>query len=164
MLSSVWAGITLASLVMQKLVASGFGVGLIPKRLWGSDNGAGTFGAALAAVLSLAWIGADWWIHAVVFAVFSGLSLWSAQPFALGDEDPGWVVIDEMAGTFVAVIGLAGWPWVVAVVIARLGDIFKVLPGVRRAESLHGSLGVTADDVIAGLYGLAAGWALTAIL
>ena len=62
---------------MQKFVASGFGVGLIPSRLWGSDNGAGTFGAALAALLSLAWIDASWWFHAAVFVVFLGLSLWA---------------------------------------------------------------------------------------
>lgn len=164
MFSSLWAGITLASPHMHRLVASGFGVGLIPNRLWGSDNGAGTFGAALATVLAFVWTDAQWWVHAAIFLAFLGLSLWSSKPFSLADEDPGWVVIDEMAGTFVAVIGLAGWPWVVAVVVARLADIFKVLPGVRRAEMLHGPLGVTMDDVVAGLYGLAAGWALTTIL
>jgi phosphatidylglycerophosphatase A len=51
---------------------------------------------------------------------------------------------------------------VVAVVVARLGDIFKVLPGVAAAERLPGSFGVTADDVVAGLYGLAAGWLVAA--
>jgi phosphatidylglycerophosphatase A len=67
-------------------------------------------------------------------------------------------VIDEVAGTLVAVIGLTGWPWLVAVVVARLADIFKVLPGVKQAESLPGAVGITMDDVVAGLYGLAAGW------
>ena len=57
-----------------------------------------------------------------------------------------------------AVIGLTGWPWLIAVVVARLADIFKVLPGVGMAERLPGSLGITMDDVVAGLYGLAAGW------
>ena len=33
---------------MHRFVASGFYAGLIPQRLWGSDNGAGTFGAAVA--------------------------------------------------------------------------------------------------------------------
>lgn len=143
---------------MHRFVASGFGVGLIPNRLWGSDNGAGTFGAVLAAALSLIWWNGPWWFHAAVFGVFSMLSLWAAQPFGDDHADPGWIVIDEMAGTFVAVIGLAGLPWLIAVVVARLGDIFKVLPGVARAETLPGSIGITMDDVVAGLYGLAAGW------
>ena len=86
------------------------------------------------------------------------LSLWSAAPFSDDHADPGWVVIDEIAGTFIAVIGLTGWPWLIAVVVARLADIFKVLPGVGMAERLPGSLGITMDDVVAGLYGLAAGW------
>ena len=145
---------------MQRFVASGFGVGFIPSRLWGSDNGAGTFGSALAAILAYLWIDAHWLFHIGVFVAVLGLSLWSAAPFSDDHADPGWVVIDEMAGTFVAVIGLSGWPWIVAVVVARLADIFKVLPGVPQAERLPGAVGVTMDDVVAGLYGLAAGWIL----
>ena len=156
--------IGLPSRAMHKFVASGFGVGLIPSRLWGSDNGAGTFGAALAAGLSLLWWDKPWWWQAAVFVLFLLLSLWSAAPFGDDHADPGWIVIDEMAGTFVAVIGLAGWPWLIAVVVARLADIFKVLPGVPQAEELPGSVGITMDDVVAGLYGLAAGWLAYMIL
>ena len=148
---------------MRRFVASGFWVGLIPSKLWGSDNGAGTFGAGLAVILGLMWWRQPWWFQAIVFVLFALLSLWSAAPFAADHADPGWIVIDEMAGTFVAVIGLAGWPWLVAVVVARLADIFKVLPGVPQAERLPGSVGITMDDVVAGLYGLAAGWLMVLI-
>jgi len=149
---------------MHRFIASGFGVGLIPSRLWKSDNGAGTFGAVLAAGMSLLWWERSWWVHGGVFALFACLSLWSARPFADDHADPGWIVIDEMAGTFVAVIGLSGWPWLVAVLVARAADIFKVLPGVPQAELLPGSAGITLDDVVAGLYGLACGYALWWIL
>ncbi|MCL1593665.1 MAG: phosphatidylglycerophosphatase A [Actinomycetia bacterium] len=149
---------------MHRFVASGFSVGLIPSKLWGSDNGAGTFGSALAALLALLWLHRPWWVHAGVFVVFLALSLWSSRPFADDHADPGWIVIDEMAGTFIAVIGLAGWPWLIAVVVARLADIFKVLPGVPQAERLPGAVGITTDDVVAGLYGLAAGWLAMAIM
>jgi phosphatidylglycerophosphatase A len=148
---------------MHRFAASGFLVGFIPRRLWGNDNGAGTFGAALAAVISLLLWRYPWWVGAVAFGVALALSLWSAQPFAADHADPGWIVIDEIAGTLVAVIGLSGWPWLVAVVVARLADIFKVLPGVKQAESLPGAVGITMDDVVAGLYGLAAG-GLTGLL
>lgn len=151
-------------LPMHRFIASGFGVGLIPSKLWGSDNGAGTFGAVLAAGLSLLMWGWPWWAHVGVFVVFLALSLWTSRPFADDHADPGWIVIDEMAGTFVAVIGLTGWPWLVAVVVARLGDIFKVLPGVPQAEDLPGAVGITMDDVIAGIYGLAAGWIVYLLL
>ncbi|MEA2058555.1 MAG: phosphatidylglycerophosphatase A [Actinomycetota bacterium] len=143
---------------MHRFVASGFYVGLIPHRLWGSDKGAGTFGAAVAVVISILLWRYPWWLGVIAFAVAFVLSLWSARPFAADHADPGWIVIDEIAGTLIAVIGLTGWPWLVAVVVARLADIFKVLPGVGQAESLPGAVGITMDDVVAGLYGLAAGW------
>ncbi len=143
---------------VHRFIASGFYVGLIPGRLWKSDNGAGTFGAAVAVVISLLLWRYPWWIGAIAFAIAFALSLWSAAPFAADHADPGWIVIDEVAGTLIAVIGLTGWPWLVAVVVARLADIFKVLPGVPQAEALPGAVGITMDDVIAGIYGLATGW------
>jgi phosphatidylglycerophosphatase A len=132
--------------------------------LWGSDSGAGTFGAALAVVIGAGLLALDapWWVTAVIAGMAIGASLWSAAPFATG-TDPGWICMDETAGTLVAMIGLAGWPWIVAVVVARLADIFKVLPGVVHADRVHGAVGVTLDDVVAGLYGLGIGWLLTAI-
>ena len=147
---------------MRRAVASSGYLGLIPRRLWGSDAGAGTFGAALAAVIGIAMImaSAPWWASLAAAGTAIGLSLWSAAPFAGGGEDPGWVCIDETAGTLLALVGLSGWPWLVALVVARTADIFKVLPGVRAAERLPGTIGVTADDLVAGLYGLAVGWAL----
>ena len=149
---------------MRRFIASGLFVGFIPSRLWGSHAGAGTFGAALAALIALLWWNQPWWVGAIAFAAAFGLSVWSAAPFSEDHADPGWVVIDEVAGTFIAVIGLSGWPWLVAVVVARLADIFKVLPGVSQAERLPGSLGVTMDDVVAGAYGLLAGWVTYGVL
>ena len=137
---------------------------MIPQRAFKTDNGAGTFGAALAALIGLALWSAPWWVDLLVAAAAIGLSLWAAAPFAGKHSDPGWVVIDEVAGTLVAFIGLQGLPWLVALVVARLGDIFKVLPGVPQAERLPGAFGITADDVVAGLYGLAVGWIAVALL
>ncbi len=151
---------------MHRFVASSFGLGLLPRRIWKSDSGAGTFGAGLAAAIgAILWAtDAPWWVALLLALAATAASLWSAVPFAVGGADPGWVCMDETAGTLLALIGLQGWPWVVALVVARLADIFKVLPGVPRAETLPGALGVTADDLVAGLYGLAAGWLLAIIL
>ena len=91
------------------------------------------------------------------------LSLWAPRPFLREDPDPGWVAIDEVAGALLAVTALSGIAWVVAWAVARLADIFKVLPGVGAAERLPGAIGVTADDLVAGLYGLAAGWLVVAL-
>lgn len=143
---------------MRRVVAAGFGLGWIPRRLWGNDNGAGTFGAALGGVIGIAsWIG-PWWLGLGIAATAIIVSVWASGPEGRNREDPGWVVIDEVAGALVAVVGLSGVPWVVAWIVARAADIFKVLPGVAAAERLPAPWGITADDVVAGLYGLAAGW------
>jgi len=147
---------------VHRFVASSFYLGFIPRRLRGSDSGAGTFGAALGVAVAIPVLKAPWWVGLIAAAVAIGASLWSSRPFAVDGADPGWVCMDETAGTLVAVVGLGGWPWLVAIVVARAADIFKVLPGVPQAERLHGAVGITADDVVAGLYGAAVGWLLTA--
>ena len=149
---------------MQRIVAAGFGAGFIPRKLWKGDNGAGTFGAAVAALIGWALWSAPWWVDLSVALAAIALSLWAAAPFATNHSDPNWVVIDEVAGTLVALVGLQGVGWLAALVVSRLGDIFKVLPGVREAERLHGAVGITADDVVAGLYGLAVGWIVTGLI
>lgn len=153
---------------MHRLVASWFGTGLVLRRIRGSDLGSGTVGALFA--LPVAILVGQWWGwqgQIVAALVVTGLSLWSARPFTQDDEDPGWICVDEAAGTFVAVIGLPLWPGaIVAWIIFRAADVWKNLaPGVARAErGLPGAIGVTADDIVAGLYGLAAGHVLSAVL
>lgn len=76
-----------------------------------------------------------------------------------GAKDPGFVVLDEFAGFFVA-LALPGdaWPnereWIAAFVLFRLFDIIKP-PPARRLQTLRGGLGIVVDDLIAGLYALA---------
>jgi phosphatidylglycerophosphatase A len=149
---------------MHRVVASTLGLGLIPQRLWGSDRGAGTFGAGFAVLVGVGLLALDapWWVVAVLSVLATAASIWSARPFA-DQGDPGWICMDETAGTLVAMIGLGGAPLIAAVVIARLADIFKVLPGVTHADRMHGAIGIALDDVIAGIYGLAVGWGLVAL-
>jgi phosphatidylglycerophosphatase A len=104
-----------------------------------------------------------WWAQAVAALVVGALAVWFSSHFT-DEGDPGWVVIDEAAGMFVATIGLAGWPALVSFFVFRLTDIFKSTPGVGAAERLPGGWGITADDIVAGFYGLAAGWAFQAIV
>ncbi len=68
------------------------------------------------------------------------------------------MVIDEAAGTFLAVIGLDTRSALVGFAVFRLADITKRFPGVAYADDLGGPLGVTLDDLVAGSWGLAAGW------
>lgn len=151
---------------MHRLIASWFGTGLILGKLRGSHMGSGTVGALFAlpfALLIGAWAG--WKGQLVAALVVTGLSLWAARPFVEREGDAGWICVDEAAGAFIAVIGLPVWPEaIVAWLVFRAADIFKnFAPGVARAEELPGAVGVTVDDVIAGLYGLAVGHILFAV-
>ena len=71
-------------------------------------------------------------------------------------KDPQWIVIDEWAGLFVALVGTdsrAVWQILLAVILFRIFDISKVGP-IRAAERLPGAVGIMADDVVAGIFSL----------
>ncbi len=72
-----------------------------------------------------------------------------------GTEDPGFVVIDEVAGQMIALIGAPlAWKYLLAgFILFRSFDIAKPFP-LRRLEKLPGGTGIMMDDVGAGLYAL----------
>lgn len=83
----------------------------------------------------------------------------------IGTKDPGVIVIDEVAGMTLSVVAL---PLTVPVlasafVLFRLFDIVKPFPA-RASQGLPGGLGVMTDDLIAGLYALAAVAVLRALV
>lgn len=100
------------------------------------------------------------WSPMAQVALLLGITLvgfWAAgvAETALKKEDPGPVVIDEVAGQLVTLL-LTGVGWSGAIVgffLFRLLDILKPFPA-RNFERLHGGLGIMADDLMAGLYGL----------
>ncbi len=150
---------------MRRFVASWFGSGLLLRRFRGSDAGSGTVGSAMTLALALALAPLGWPVQLAAAVAVAVLSVWAAAPFAEHGSDPGWVVVDEAAGTLVATVGLAPVPALVAWVVFRIADIDKRrFPGVVAAEGMPGAWGVTADDLVAGLYGLAAGWIAQALL
>jgi phosphatidylglycerophosphatase A len=70
-------------------------------------------------------------------------------------EDPGLVVVDEVLGQWVALLGVPARNWKVflgAFLLFRLFDIWKPWP-VRKLEALPEGIGIVADDIAAGLYG-----------
>ena len=145
------------------LVATVFGVGNL-------RPGPGTYGSAVALVL---WFAAIHVSHAtaqaqavgtlVVALVVTAVGISAATIVAreAGREDPGFVVIDEVAGQLFALIAIpADWKHaLLAFGLFRLLDITKPWP-IRRLERLHGGLGIMLDDVAAGLLALALGFLL----
>ncbi len=75
-----------------------------------------------------------------------------------GRKDPGFVVIDEVAGQLVALI-LMRPDWkhaALALLLFRLFDIFKPWP-IRKLEALPEGTGIMLDDIAAGLFALLIG-------
>jgi phosphatidylglycerophosphatase A len=139
-------------------VATFFGAGLL-------KPGPGTWGSIAAVLL---WAAFAWGFHptpeVLLLALLAGitLTLIVGIPAATitaresGREDPGFVVIDEVAGQWVALLfSPADWRYaLIALVLFRLFDIAKPFP-IRRLERLPGGWGIVFDDVAAGLYALA---------
>jgi phosphatidylglycerophosphatase A len=70
-----------------------------------------------------------------------------------GIKDPQFVVIDEVVGQLIALIGLPlAWKTLLAgLILFRAFDIIKP-PPVRQLERLPQGTGIVLDDVAAGLY------------
>jgi phosphatidylglycerophosphatase A len=137
-----------------RLVASGLGSGFLPRApgTWGS------LAALAAGALMLAW---SPWILPLGVAAATVAGLW-AIPRAGGEADPGWVVIDEVAGMWLTMaplqhprpLGLAA-----AFVLFRVLDITKPGP-IGWVDRQKGAVGVMGDDLLAGAAGAVIMWAL----
>ncbi|WP_456437123.1 phosphatidylglycerophosphatase A family protein [Desulfurobacterium sp.] len=131
-----------------EFIATGFYSGKLPKM-------PGTWGSITAAILLYFF-----WPESIVYqlaiiAVTFVLSTISSQSLSeqLGDKDPDSVVIDEIIGMEIAMLGIkTTLPAVVAaLVIFRIIDIMKP-PPIKLFEKLPGGFGITVDDMFAGLY------------
>lgn len=138
----------------------------------------GTWGSAAALVAALLlYLMAGPWAVTVALPVVVALGLWAIAAETRGgtDPDPAEIVIDEVAGQWIAILpvlfGAANndvavwrlWPgWVTAFVLFRLFDIWK--PGwIGRADRRHDALGVMLDDLIAGVFAAIGVGALAAL-
>ena len=142
-------------------VATFFGAGLL-------RPGPGTYGSAAAMLL---WVGAAHLVHgpalvwgtvvAAALAVAIGIPAATIAARESGRKDPGFVVIDEVAGQWIAMIALRpDWPHaLLALLLFRVFDIWKPWP-IRRLEKLPEGTGIVVDDVAAGVLALAVGLAL----
>jgi len=138
-------------------VATFFGAGLL-------KPGPGTWGSVAAVLL---WAAYAWLAHPSPLELLIALLIGIALTLVLGipaativerqsgGHDPGFVVIDEVIGQWIALL-FCPVDWrhgLIALVLFRLFDITKPFP-VRRLERLPGGWGIVFDDVAAGLYAL----------
>ncbi len=138
-------------------IATFFGAGL-------GKPGPGTWGSIAAVLL---WAAFAWWEHpaphmllavllaAIAIAIALGVPAATIVEREAGRTDPGFVVIDEVVGQWIALLASpADWRHgLIALALFRFFDITKPFP-VRRLERLPAGWGIVFDDVAAGLYAL----------
>jgi phosphatidylglycerophosphatase A len=138
------------------LIATLFGVGHL-------QPGSGTWASAVT--IALWWGASGWlpqaWLVPVAIAVSALVTVIGVPPSTVvaresGIKDPGFVVIDEVAGQMITLIAVpVNWKYMLAgFILFRSFDIVKPFP-LRRLEKLPGGTGIMMDDVGAGLYALA---------
>ncbi len=129
-------------------VATGAGLGKIP-------FAPGTFGTLLGVlfVLGLKIINPTYeTIYVVALIIFA---IWIADRAEkiLKQKDPGCIVIDEIAGYVVAMVGisLSLYTMTMGFVLFRLFDIFKPFPVKYFEKNFKAGPGIVLDDLVAGI-------------
>jgi phosphatidylglycerophosphatase A len=91
----------------------------------------------------------------VLLTLLIGIPAATCVARASGIKDPQFVVIDEVAGQFVALVAvpLAWKSFLGSFILFRVFDIVKP-PPVRQLEAIPEGAGIVLDDVAAGLYAL----------
>jgi phosphatidylglycerophosphatase A len=95
--------------------------------------------------------------HPALVALLTIASIFCINRMELLEKDPGYIVVDELAGICVTMVGqgldlsnlLKGF------ILFRIFDILKPFP-IRRLEALPKGYGIVADDILAGIYANAA--------
>lgn len=130
-------------------LATGFYVGNIP-------FAPGTFGSLIGLPLCFLLAGIQLPAAIIAALLIIGLAIWIANVAAktLKRKDPGCIVIDEIAGMVVTLIGL---PFnlttvVTGFILFRILDILKPFPIRILDKRVSGGLGIVADDVVAGIF------------
>lgn len=156
---------------MRRLFLSFLGSGYIRPApgTWGSL-------AALPAAWGLIVLGGPVLVIAAALICYVlGVLAVNAEAKASDAHDPGWIVIDEVVGQWIALLPVAIgaahtgaavtalWPgWIAAFVLFRLFDIWKPGP-IGWADRRDDATGVMLDDVIAGVFAGLCVMALAAI-
>lgn len=127
-------------------LASGFGLGFSPKA-------PGTAGSVLGLFLGSLLLAAGHLPLLFGIVLVSGLGVYAIGTLDSATLDPGWVVIDEIAGQMIAMLALSHVGFLgllLSFALFRAFDIYKPGP-IAWADARHDEYGVMGDDILAGL-------------
>jgi phosphatidylglycerophosphatase A len=130
-------------------LSSGFGAGYAPKA-------PGTFGSLVGLLIGalLLTVGHQALLIGIILA--TALGIYAIGRLEAASQDPGWIVIDEIAGQMIPLLALSHLRLpglILSFALFRLFDILKPGP-VGWADARHDEWGIMGDDIIAGLLAL----------
>ncbi|MEW6429404.1 MAG: phosphatidylglycerophosphatase A [Thermodesulfobacteriota bacterium] len=132
-------------------VATGFSAGYLPVA-------PGTWGSLLGLPLHWLLTRLPLPLYAAAVAVLIVVAVLAAggAEKILDRKDPGVVVIDEVAGMVVTMVGApqVWWAYVAGFLLFRLFDIVKPFPARWCDRHLNGGFGIVLDDLVAGVYAM----------
>ena len=133
----------------QRWVAFGFGSGLSPL----APGTAGTL-IGIPVVIFFQFLPTVVALIGTLLIVLISVWLAGVVTRQIGIEDHPSIVIDEIAGYVLAMtmIPLTWWTVTAGFLIFRLLDIYKPPPAGWLDCNCTGGFGITADDVVAGIY------------
>lgn len=147
-MTSSAAAVTERPNLVARMIATGLGSGYSPVA-------PGTAGSAVGLLLfwPLARLHPAAQVALTLALVVAGVAAASHVARRLGIEDPGVVVVDEVAGMWVTLLFLPLTPFtaILGFFAFRVMDVFKPYPA-RQLEQLHGGWGIMADDLMAAVY------------
>ena len=114
-------------------------------------------GSLASLIAGLVWIASAQQIsiYVIIFLAVTAVGFLTSGRLErdLKEKDPACVVIDEVAGGMIAFFLLPlNFPVLVtAFFLFRAFDMFKIFPAYK-LEKIPGSVGIMADDLVAGLY------------
>ena len=115
----------------------------------------GTLGAFAGLLLFLGIKGYFWLQIALILGLlFIGAWLSTLAEDIFHEKDSHRIVLDEVVGFLITMVGIAHPSWAVLIigfVLNRIFDIYKPFP-LKSLEKIPGGWGVMLDDVGAGIY------------
>jgi phosphatidylglycerophosphatase A len=115
----------------------------------------GTFGSLLGLIACFFLSLAPEPVTAIIVVALILVAVWASEHAEklMGKKDPGSVVIDEVAGMAVTMVGVPfdGLTVISGFVLFRLLDIVKPPPVRFFQDDLSGGAGIVMDDVAAGI-------------
>lgn len=135
------------------ILATWFGCGYFP---WAPGTVGSLASLFIAVAVDFYLGGTRQFLFGIIFILFMP-AVWAATKTAeiTGKKDPGLVVVDEVLGQWVTLLGASSFKtgsFITALILFRLFDIWKPWP-VRQLEHLPRGYGIVADDLAAGIYG-----------